>query len=241
MLPWVLGVAAAIGAQATPTPWHLPPVKVLTGPVVLARGRVVLPGDRKPATIELWMMSGKAAPEGCAMNYLLCGRVAFQVKRKGHPTALTSVNELVGKEEMCFDPPLGVPFRVEDLDESDLKTDISDVWPLEFSDFNHDGTPDLALGAHTCHDNGAYFLFTFSSLGEAHRLPIDHDGVMWAPVGRGLMPDMSELKMTADGFQITLIDRSTDSVIEFASRYRWNPTAGSFSVTTEQKELPPPR
>lgn len=234
MIPWIFAVAAvvAVGGHVAPTPWKAPPVKVLTGPVVLARGKLLLPGERKPASVELWMMSGRAAPEGCAERYILCGRVALQVKSKGHPTVLTDINKLVGKDEMCFDLPLGFPASVDDLDESVL----ADAGYLAFSDFNHDGTPDLALGEHTCHDYTRYFLFSISASGEARRLAIDPKGVFFA-FGYGLTPDMSEVKMTPDGFETTLVDRSGDSVMEITSTYHWSSSANSFSVATKAEKL----
>lgn len=236
MLAWIFGVAVAVGAHVAPGPGQRPPVKVFTGPVVLARGTLVVPGDAKPATVELWMMSGETRPDGCAENYIFCGRAALQVRTKGHPTVITRINELVGKEEMCFDPPLGVPFRIEDLDESASESALGDAWPLAFTDFNHDGTLDLALGEHTCHDINAYFLFSFAKSGQAHRLPIAPGGVMWAPAGR-LTPDMSEVNMTPDGFQITLIDTMTDPDVEFTNSYHWSPSASSFWVSTKEEKL----
>jgi hypothetical protein len=134
---------------------------------------------------------------------------------------LTGVNELVGEEEMCFDP-------------------APDTWPLEFQDFNHDGTPDLAVGEHTCHDFNRYFLFSFLSSGEAYRLPITPGGVTWAP-GGNLTPDMSEVEMTADGFRITFIDRTVDPTQEQTASYHWSSTANSFSVSTTEHKVAKPR
>ena len=221
MLRLVFAMLAAIGVQATPTPWHSPPVQVLTAPVVLARGTMICPGDERPAKVELWMMSGEAQPLGCVADYIVCGRVALQVQRRGHAPVRTGVNELVGKEEMCFDP-------------------VPEAWPLAFGDFNHDGAPDLALGEHTCHEFNGYYLLSFSASGEAHRLPIAPGGVMWAPAG-GPMPDMSEVEMTANGFRITMMDRTVDPIQEQTATYHWDSSVGSFFVFTTEENPTPPR
>ena len=169
-------------------------------PVVM-EGTVALGAGQPEVHVQVIMVAGRTSNTGCSGGVLHTGRFVVSVTPPTGAPVESDLNALLGAEELAV--PAHSNFG---------------VWPINFADFNRDGSPDFSFASHFCGNNGSYYLLSVAPSGRVTRLAVVPDAPLIV-FDEG--PSSSSIHITPQGIEVGAYNNASGSGVTTA--YRWDP------------------